>query len=228
MQAMVVAQDVEERELIVLVLRRVGLAVASGSNLTRVLETWTDHPADIIVMTLDESQKIQETVQAVRKVTSVHLLVIADPVPEREYCAALDAGADMLLVRPVSPQVLSAHTAVAMRRVGSLPSFVLPTLSLNKITLDPATRTVILADQEPKRLTQREFSLLYVLMTNRGHVVPLEAIVERVWGYSGEGNKDLVRGLVSRLRQKIDPEGSPEMFIETIPGVGYRFLADDV
>jgi len=227
MQAMVVAQDVDDRELIVLILRRAGLAVASGSNLARVLETWSDHPADLLLVALADSQDPVGTVQTVRKVTSAHLLVIMDPVSEREYCAMLREGADVLLDRPVSPQVLSAHVTAMIRRVGSLPAFVLPTLALDKISLDPATRTVSVVDQEPKRLTQLEFSLLYVLMTNRGLVVPLEAIVVRVWGYSGEGNKDLVRGLVSRLRYKIDPEGSSEKFIETIPGVGYRFLAED-
>ncbi len=226
MQAMVVAQDMDEREFIVLVLRRAGYAVASGSNLARVLETWTDHPADVIVLALAESQAPVKAVQTVRQVTSAHLIAIVDPVPEHEYCAMLLEGADVLLLRPLSPKVLTAHMASMMRRVGSLPAFVLPTLALDKITLDPATRTVTLTDQEAKRLTQLEFSLLYVLMTNRGHVVPLEVIVERVWGFSGEGNKELVRGLVSRLRRKIEPEESTDRFLETIPGVGYRFIAE--
>lgn len=228
MQAMVVAQDIDEREFIVLVLRRAGLAVASGANLERVLETWTDHPADLIVLALAGSQTPVEAVQTVRGVASAHLLVILDPVSESEYCAMLHEGADLVLLRPVSPQVLAAHMASMMRRVGSLPAFVLPTLALDKITLDPATRTVTLADLEAKRLTQLEFSLLYVLMTNRGHVVPLEVIVERVWGFSGEGGKELVRGLVSRLRHKIEPEGATYKFLETIPGVGYRFVAEEI
>lgn len=226
MQAIVVAQDLDEREFIVLVLRRAGLAVASGANLGRVLETWTDHPADLIVLALAGSQEPVKAVQTVRGVTSAHLVIILDPIKEGDFCAMLVEGADLLLLRPLSPQVLTAYMSSMMRRVGSLPAFVLPTLALEKITLDPATRTVTLTDQEPKRLTQLEFSLLYVLMTNRGHVVPLEVIVERVWGFTGEGNKELVRGLVSRLRHKIEPEGATDKFLETIPGVGYRFFAE--
>jgi DNA-binding response OmpR family regulator len=60
-------------------------------------------------------------------------------------------------------------------------------------------------------------------MTNRDHVVPTEIIVERVWGYTGDGNRDLVRGLISRVRRKIEPNPDSPRYIETIPGTGYRF-----
>jgi hypothetical protein len=56
MQAMVIAQDLDEREMLALILRRAGLAVASGANLERVMQTWSDHPADLIVLALAEGQ----------------------------------------------------------------------------------------------------------------------------------------------------------------------------
>ena len=60
-------------------------------------------------------------------------------------------------------------------------------------------------------------------MTHRGQVIPSENIVENVWGYSGEGSKELVRGLVQRLRSKVEPEPRHPRYITTVPGVGYRF-----
>jgi two-component system response regulator MtrA len=53
--------------------------------------------------------------------------------------------------------------------------------------------------------------------------LPTEVIVERVWGYSGEGNRELVRGLISRLRHKIEHNPNQPRLIETLPGIGYRF-----
>jgi len=47
--------------------------------------------------------------------------------------------------------------------------------------------------------------------------------VEHVWGYSGEGNRELVRGLVQRLRSKVEPEPRNPLYILTEPGVGYFF-----
>jgi DNA-binding response OmpR family regulator len=64
-------------------------------------------------------------------------------------------------------------------------------------------------------------------MTHRGQVLPAEIIVERVWGYSGRGDKELVRGLVSRLRSKIEPDPRSPQYIRTVPGVGYSFDPDD-
>jgi DNA-binding response OmpR family regulator len=63
-------------------------------------------------------------------------------------------------------------------------------------------------------------------MTNRGQVLPTETIVERVWGYSGEGDRDLVRGLISRLRRKIEADVENPRFIQTVPGVGYLFATE--
>jgi DNA-binding response OmpR family regulator len=92
--------------------------------------------------------------------------------------------------------------------------------------LDPSIRTVKVGDNQEKRLTQLEFRLLYTLMTNVGQIIPTEQIVEHVWGYSGEGNRDLVRGLVQRLRAKIEPVSGKPRYVLTEPGIGYYFVRD--
>jgi DNA-binding response OmpR family regulator len=108
-----------------------------------------------------------------------------------------------------------------------VPAFVLTSFELDEITLDPTTRTVTVAGQEPRRLTHLEFRLLYVLMTNRDQVVPTEVIVERVWGYDGSGDRELVRGLISRLRRKIEPDPEQPRFVQNITGVGYLFTLEN-
>ena len=60
-------------------------------------------------------------------------------------------------------------------------------------------------------------------MTNREQVIPTGVIVERVWGFSGEGDRDLVRGLVRRLRRKIELDPENPRFVQTVSGVGYMF-----
>jgi len=228
MQAIIIANDKDERDVFTFILRRTGLAVASSSDPRRVLNNWTSHPADLMVVAPTEEQAPEEIVEEVRAITQVPLLMIIDPFTEKILCNLLQSGADIVLGRPVSPQVLSAHVQVLMRRSSAIPSFVLPTLALDEITLDPSTRMVTVPGQEPQRLTQLEFRLLYTLMTNRGQVVPIDVLVERVWGYTGEGNRDLVRGLISRLRRKIEPAPQKKQFLETIPGVGYRFTMDNI
>jgi DNA-binding response OmpR family regulator len=223
MQAILVTRDPEEREILNLILRHTGLAVATTQELHRVAANWLERPADVIVVSTGENVGLAEAIESVRAVTEVPLLIITEPLEERQLCDLLQTGADLVLSRPVAPRVLAEYTRTLLRRAGGLPTFVLPQLVLDEISLDPATRTVTVENQEPQRLTQLEFRLLYVLMTNRDHVVPIEIIVERVWGYTGDGNRDLVRGLISRVRRKVEPNPDSPRYIQTIPGTGYRF-----
>ena len=205
------------------------MSVASSSELKRVLDSWEDHPADVLVVSMQASAaELGTAVSAIREVTPAGLVFITERIEERTIIDILDDGADIVLTKPVSAQLLAAQALVVARRSSNLPSFVIPNMELERISLDTSTRTVTSEGQEPRRLTQLEFRLLYVLMTNRGLVVPTEVLVERVWGYAGEGDRELVRGLVSRLRDKIDVDSEGESFIETIPGVGYRFPAEDL
>lgn len=223
MQAILVTRDSEEREILSLLLRHAGVAVATTQELHRVAANWLERPADIVVVSIGDSCGLSEAIEAVRGVTEVPLLLIAEPMEEPQLCQLLEAGADLVLSRPVAPRVLAQYVRTLLRRSGGLPSFAIPQLDLEAIQLDPATRTLTVAGQESQRLTQLEFRLLYVLMTNREHVVPVDIIVERVWGYTGEGNRDLVRGLISRVRRKVEPNPDTPRFIQTIPGTGYRF-----
>jgi DNA-binding response OmpR family regulator len=226
MQAIVIAEEIDEKDIFTYLTRRAGLAVAFSSDYQRVLKNWTDHPADIIILALQENKDPIEILEQVREITQVPLLLITDPLKEDTFCVLLENGVDVLLYRPLSPRVLTAHIHALSRRSASVPSFVLPDLALEDIALDTSTRTVSVHNQEPRRLTQLEFRLLFTLMTNRGQVVPTDILIERVWGYAGEGNRELVRGLISRLRRKIETNGNAHQFIETIAGVGYRFIAE--
>jgi DNA-binding response OmpR family regulator len=226
MQAILVASEQDERDVLAFVLRHAGLAVATSTGLPGVLATWLDRPADMIVAAFGDGRALGKDVSAIRAVTDVPLLVIVDPLGEDRMCDLLRAGADLVLPRPVSPMILGAYAQALLRRSGAAPAFSLPTLTLKDIGLDPATRTVVVEGGEPRRLTQLEFRLLYLLMTNRGQVLPADTIVERVWGYSGEGDRDLVRGLISRLRRKIEADVEKPRFIQTVPGIGYIFAGD--
>ena len=227
MQAIVISPNPDERDLLIYTLRKAGLAVAASADYRRVLSNWTDHAADVMLVALAEDANPLEVIGEVRAVTQVPLVLMADTISEADTCQALNTGADVVLNRPVSPLLVAAQCSSILRRTNAVPGFVLPSLDLGLISLDPSSRQVEVQGKPVQRLTQLEFRLLYVLMTNRGQVLPSEVIVERVWGYSGEGNRDLVRGLVSRLRHKIEPDPEKPIFLETLSGVGYRFNSDE-
>jgi DNA-binding response OmpR family regulator len=228
MYALLVASDADEAAVLTLVLQRTGLAVTAARSIERAMQTWHERPADLVLAALDNEDPLGQ-VRRIRAETVVPLAIIVDPVPEEMHYGLLDTGADLVVQRPFSARLLVAQMRALLRRAGGVPLVALPTLSLSGLTLDPATHSVGLQDLPSRRLTHLEFRLLYTLMVHRGQVLPTDTIVQRVWGYAGEaGSRELVRGLISRLRAKVEPNPRQPRFIRTIPGVGYQFEASEV
>jgi DNA-binding response OmpR family regulator len=226
MYALLTAEDADESAILSVVLQRVGLAVNTTKDLDLAMNKWSDRPADIILLAVHNLSP-QDQVRRVRAATEVPLILVVSGVSEDLHYALLKAGADLVVARPFSARLLIAQVDALLRRSGGVPLFSLPTLALSGLTLDPATRAVEVEGRPSRRLTHLEFRLLYTLMTHRGQVLPTEAIVERVWGYSGEGSRELVRGLISRLRAKVEPDPRQPHYILTVPGVGYSFSQEE-
>jgi DNA-binding response OmpR family regulator len=234
MYALLIAQNTDERAVLSLVLQRAGVAVTTANELERAMRSWLERPADLILLALGgESAKSPADgpvarVGRIRAETEVPVVVVVNETREDLHCNLLESGADLVVSRPFSARLLIAQVRALLRRAGNVPLSSLPTLSLAGLTLDPAARTVQVASQSPRRLTHLEFRLLYTLMTHQGQTLSPELIVERVWGYTGQGDKELVRGLVSRLRAKVEPEPRTPRYIITAPGIGYAFDPDEV
>ncbi len=224
MQALLFSPHADEAAVLTLILQQAGFAIRSVRNLDLAIESWPEQPSDFILITLsDTGAPAQKQIKQMRAHTAAPILVIVDQPTEDVHVALLQAGVDLLVVRPYSPRILLNQIRALLRRTAGMPFFSLPTLSRAGVTLDPATRTVRVDEEEPNHLTQLEFRLLYTLMTHAGQIIPAENIVEHVWGYTGEGNRELVRGLVQRLRSKVEPDPRNPKYILTEPGVGYYF-----
>jgi DNA-binding response OmpR family regulator len=89
------------------------------------------------------------------------------------------------------------------------------------LSLDPERQAVSLGGAEPVRLTPLEFRLLQLMIAHAGHPVTMERITSHVWGYRGMGDRQLLKQLVHRLRQKIEKDPSQPEYLVTLSGVGY-------
>lgn len=222
-QAIVLSNNQEDRDFLSFLLRHAGLAVVTSGDSQRVIDMVVERPVDFVLLSPADCTGLVKVVERLRAITQAPLLLLVDAPNEEQHCAFLDAGADLVLARPLSPRVLSRYVRMLLFRARAAPTTALPKIDAEGIVLDPAARTVAVAGRATQQLTQLEFRLLYVLMTNSGHVIPTDIIVERVWGYSGEGNRELVRGLIRRLRRKIEPDPEKPRYIHNLPAVGYRF-----
>jgi DNA-binding response OmpR family regulator len=199
------------------------LNVKPAPDFDHLIAQWSEARGDLIVAHANSPNGLALQIKELRRTIPVPLIILLERPREEDTATLLNLGADLVLPTPTGPKVLAAYCQSLLRRSGRRPSFALPVLDLGGIALDPSTREVKVGDQPPTRLTQMEFRLMYLLMVNRGEVLPTEVIVDHVWGYSEPSSRELVRGLISRVRTKVERELHEKKYIHTIPGVGYLF-----
>jgi DNA-binding response OmpR family regulator len=225
MLATILCDEPDETAILGLAAQRAGAVVQSSARpdlVTRRLER--DQP-DIIIAAL-RSGALADTVRRIRQDSDAPLIVISPSRDEETLCRLYETGADRVLTRPYSTRLLIMEIRALLRRNPGDTLQPLPSLNVGELSLNPATRTVTIGKQPPRRLTPLEYRLLYTLMIHPGQTIPSETLIERVWGYEGEGNVDLTRGLISRLRAKVEINPRNPVRILTIPGVGYSLSPD--
>ena len=223
MQALVIAEDNEDRDFLSFTLRHAGFVVTTENRLDQGPIIVPNRHFDVIILSHPNNKMLLNTVVDIRRAVYTPLFVLAENPTTELHCRLLDAGADLVFTTPASPKIITRYARILLNRSGSIPNVALSEVEAAGMRLIPADRTLVIPGADSQRLTQLEFRLLYVLMTNPGQVIPVEDIVERVWGYDGSGNRDLVRGLVRRLRRKIEREGEGQRYVHNIPGIGYQF-----
>ena len=221
MYALLLAHNADESAVLRLALQRAGFASRITTELKQAIQDWPNQPLDLVLLAFPADVPIT-LVSDLRTLTEVPFLVITDPLVEEKHISLLETGVDLVVFRPFSARLLISQLRGLLRRATGVPIFNLPDFAVGSLTLDPSIRTIQVQDNPPQHLTRLEFRLLYTLMMHAGQVMPAETLVEHVWGYSGRGDRDLARGLVKRLRSKVEPEPKNPVYIITIPGVGYQ------
>ncbi|KAA3643830.1 MAG: DNA-binding response regulator [Chloroflexi bacterium] len=224
MEALLFSQHTEDTATLTVVLQHAGFTVRSMRDLNQATSSWPEPPPDLIMVVVATAfDKAVAQIKQLRAHTVVPIAVLAEKCTNDYHVELLEAGVDLVLGTEFNSRVLLAQIRSLIRRTAGVPFFSLPTLTQANLSLDPGKRVVAMDDGEPKRLTQLEFRLLYTLMTHAGQIIPTENIVEYVWGYSGEGNRELVRGLVQRLRSKVESDPHKPRLILNEPNIGYYF-----
>jgi DNA-binding response OmpR family regulator len=133
-----------------------------------------------------------------------------------EAWLALQLGCEEVVVRPFGPEELKLRAHKMLGLVGS------DRLIVGELFIDLRAREVRRGGEE-LHLTKLEFDLLAYLARNAGKVVRYDELLEKVWGYGySEGNYDLIRTCIKRLRKKIEDKPRKPRHIMTVRGVGYR------
>jgi two-component system KDP operon response regulator KdpE len=152
--------------------------------------------------------------------TSAPVILLSAVGEEREKVAALDAGADDYVTKPVGIDELLARLRAVLRR--TVPAGE-PVIELGDLVVDLERRAVTVAGK-PVHLTPHQFELLRVLAVNRGRLLTHRALLREVWGPGYGDASNLLHVNVSQLRRKIEDDRSRPRYLLTEPGAGYRLV----
>lgn len=145
------------------------------------------------------------------------IIMLTAKAAEGDRVLGLETGADDYVVKPFSIKEVVARIRAVLRRV---ETEAVPNYADSRMSVDFADMRVVCADRQVK-LTRKEFALLEHLIKNTGRVASRQKLLDNVWGYSYFGDTRTLDVHVRRLRQKLDECGG---CIETVVGVGYRFI----
>jgi len=141
---------------------------------------------------------------------------------EADRIVGLELGADDYVTKPFSPRELAVRVQTVLRRSAPAASSA-ARLVFDGLAIDPSTREVE-RDGKLLRLTAKEFDLLFFLASNPRQVFSRDQLMGRVWGYEAAVDTGTVTVHVRRLRAKIERDPSSPRHLETVWGVGYRFV----
>jgi len=145
------------------------------------------------------------------------IIMLTAKAAEGDKIAGLDIGADDYIVKPFSVKEVIARVRAVLRRSEKEAS---PKYKDDRIAVDFEDMRVT-CDGADVKLTRKEFALLEHLIKNIGRVATRQQLLDNVWGYSYFGDTRTLDVHIRRLRQKMDECGNS---IETVVGVGYRFI----
>ncbi|EIF6167834.1 response regulator transcription factor [Clostridium perfringens] len=197
-----------------------GYKVIKANNGRTGLEIAERGEADLIILDvmLPEINGL-EVLRRIRKVSEVPIIMLTARDAVMDKVSGLDAGADDYITKPFAIEELLARIRTALKKRVFTVKKDEDVIRCGLLTLDKMRHKVMYGDTEIE-LTNREFTLLQILMENKNIVLTRDVLIEKVCGYNYVGETNVIDVYVRYLRTKIDDVFKVKI-ISTVRGVGY-------
>jgi two-component system KDP operon response regulator KdpE len=203
-------------------LRGAGYEVVTADSVESALAAAGMRPPEGVILDLVLPDGTgTDVARELRKWSSAPIIVLSAVGEEREKVAALDAGADDYVTKPVGIDELLARLRAVMRRTAPSGE---PVIAIGDLVVDLQKRLVTMAGEQV-HLTPHQFDLLRVFAVNEGKLLTHRMLLQEVWGPGYGSESNLLQVNVSQLRRKIEPDRAHPQYLLTEPGAGYRLVA---
>lgn len=228
---LLVEDELTVREVVRKYLERDHFRVIEATNGTDALRLIREYQPNLILLDimLPELDGF-EVIRSLRELNdpqhpllnNTPIIVLSARREEVDRIFGFQLGIDDYVVKPFSPMELVARVMAVLRRSEAThPSEDRP-LIYKGLCIDERTHRVTLHDR-PVTLTAKEFALLLFFARHPGQVFSRSQLIEQLWGYEFVGAESTVTVHIRRLREKIEPDPTTPIYIQTVYGVGYSF-----
>ena len=229
MKKVLVLEDEDSiRSFVVLNLRRAGFTPVEAVNGMEALSKLQDNP-DIRVALLDVMLPDIDGFEVCRRIRAtdsrIGIIILSAKSQEMDKITGLSSGADDYVTKPFSTAELTARIDALFRRTGGNEE----TENEDELRQGPFVLNirnhVLEKNGERVKLTQIEYVILKLFMSNPGKALSREEILAEVWGKDGQGDDKVVDVNMRRLRIKIEDDPTMPKYIGTVWGYGYQWNA---
>lgn len=199
-----------------------GYLVYMASNIKEAKKMLSNKP-DLILLDINmPDENGIDFCRELRQYIDCPILFLTSRVAEQDKILGLQAGGDDYITKPFSIAELTARVEAHLRR--EIRSSHRNIKVYDNLVIDYNGRCVYCSDVLIP-FSKKEFDVIEFLSLNEGQVFPKEILYERIWGYDAEGNCDVLKEHIRKIRSKFQ-KVSNSKYIETVWGVGYKWKND--
>ena len=222
---LVVEDELDIIKLVRAYLEKAGYAVVTATAGQEALSVFRHERPNLVILDLNlPGMDGLDVCRALRRQSDVPIIMLTARLDETDRLIGLEMGADDYIVKPFSPREVVARTRAVLRRAEGEP--VKPdVIAAGEIALDMPRRQASKVGR-PLDLTTMEFDLLAVLVAHPGQVFTRMLLLEQVQETAYAGYERTIDAHIKNLRAKLEDDPHNPRFIETVRGVGYRFIQE--
>ena len=213
------------RSFIVINLRRYGYEPVEASTGEEALELLKQNP-DVGIALLDVMLPGIDGFEVCRRIRAsgakIGIIMLTAKSQEMDKVNGLMTGADDYVTKPFSPSELIARLDALYRRLGTIMEDNSGIILSGPFRLNPGNR-IFEKNGVRIRLTQTEFAIMNLFMSNPGKALSRADILAEIWGDDYAGELKIVDVNIRRLRLKIEDDPTNPSYITTIWGFGYKW-----